>query len=178
MKRRHVLLGVGAVLALSLAVPALGGPSTIAEKAVSLTKVSKKAKLALGTANSAQNTANNAQSAANNALSTAQGKQDKIRWAFVNSANVITAQSGGISITSNDYVNFGSSQVNRALIATPFWLDSGGNAHVTLAMCGGTGNPGGVDCTPAANNTSHVFVETELNTGSSSASGFWIASIP
>jgi hypothetical protein len=190
MKRRHALLGVGTVLALALTVPALGGPSNpIAESAVSLTKIKKKANLALTTANNAQSAASNAQTGANNALgaatnalATAQGKQDRIRWAFVTSAGSITAQSGGISITdtmgSEIYVNFGSSQANRALIATPFWTDNSGNAHVTALLCGGTGNPGGGTCSGVVNNTNHVFVETESPPGTSDPNGFWLASIP
>src|SRR6476661_6141158 len=104
MKRRHLLFGAAAVLALALTVPALGGPSNpIAREALSLTKVNKKAKNALSTANAAT---------ASNALGVANGKEDKVRWALVSAADTILAQSGGISI-SGVYLDFGSSQVNH-----------------------------------------------------------------
>jgi hypothetical protein len=88
--KRYITLGFATVLALSLAVPALGGPSNpVASSAVSLTGVLKKAKKAkqaaaaaqatansaLGTANSAQGTANSAQGAASNAQSAANAAQ-------------------------------------------------------------------------------------------------------
>lgn len=76
MKRRYIVLSLSLVLALALAVPALGGPSNpIASVSASVkqiaTKALKKAKAAQKTANTALSTANGAQSAANKAQSTA-----------------------------------------------------------------------------------------------------------
>jgi trimeric autotransporter adhesin len=80
MKRRYAVLFLSLVLALALAVPALGGPSNpvanISASAKSTaTKALKKAKAAQSTANTAltnaagaQSTANSAQSSANTAL--------------------------------------------------------------------------------------------------------------
>jgi hypothetical protein len=76
MKRRYSVLGLSLVLALALAVPAMGGPSnpvasvsadalTVAKKAL------KKAKTAQKTANAAQSAANGAQGTANSALTEA-----------------------------------------------------------------------------------------------------------
>lgn len=68
MKARYTVLGLSVVLALALAVPALGGPSNpIAHTASALSK----AKKAIRLANAAQSTANTANSTANTALSTA-----------------------------------------------------------------------------------------------------------
>lgn len=80
MKRRYIVLFLSLVLALALAVPALGGPSNpIASVSASVkqiaTKALKKAKAAQSTANTALSTANSAQSAANKAQSTANTAQ-------------------------------------------------------------------------------------------------------
>lgn len=94
MKKRYIVLGLSLVLALALAVPALGGPSNpIASVSASVKSIAnkalKKAKEAQNTANSAQaaaaaaandanaagKTANTAQSTATNALKTAQTAQ-------------------------------------------------------------------------------------------------------
>lgn len=76
MKSRYVVLFLSLVLALALAVPALGGPTNpIASISASVkstaTKALKKAKAAQKTANSAQSTANSAQSDAKAAQNTA-----------------------------------------------------------------------------------------------------------
>jgi hypothetical protein len=69
MKKRYTVLGLSLVLALALAVPALGGPSNpIASVSASVKSVAnkalKKAKAAQTAANNAQNTANSASNAA------------------------------------------------------------------------------------------------------------------
>ena len=69
MKKRYAVLGLSVVLALALAVPALGGPTNpIASISKSTKAIAKKA---LKKANKAQKTANNALNAANSASSTA-----------------------------------------------------------------------------------------------------------
>jgi len=87
MKRRYIVLSLSLVLALALAVPALGGPSNpIASISASVkqtaTKALKKAKAAqktantaLGVANGAQSAASKAQTSANNAQKAAEGAQ-------------------------------------------------------------------------------------------------------
>jgi hypothetical protein len=73
MKKRYIVLGLGAFLALALAVPALGGPSNpIANSAANAKKTAKKA---LKTANAAQSSANAAQSDANSASDAAAAAQ-------------------------------------------------------------------------------------------------------
>ena len=176
MKRHHALLGLSAVLALALAVPALGGPSNpIAEKALSLSKVNK-------TAKRAQNTANSAQSTAGNALGIANGKQDRVRWALVSAGGSILEQSGGISVAiagSAFTVDFGSSQLNHGLVVNPLASTVvGATTQVAVAICGGAGNPGGQTCAGGSNDANHVLVETANAAGSDTARGFWIASIP
>jgi len=76
MKSRYVVLCLSLVLALALAVPALGGPTNpIASLSATVkqtaSKALKKAKAAQKTANAAQSAAGTAQSAADNAQKTA-----------------------------------------------------------------------------------------------------------
>lgn len=94
MSKRYLVLGLSVFLALSLTVPALGGPSNpVAEISASAKKIAKKARKkakkanqnakaaqqsadqAQNTANGAQGTANDAQGAAANAQSTADAAQ-------------------------------------------------------------------------------------------------------
>jgi cytoskeletal protein RodZ len=65
MRKRYVVLGLSAVLALALAVPAFGGPTNPLSKGVA--SVKKTATKALKTAKAAQQTANSALSAAESA---------------------------------------------------------------------------------------------------------------
>jgi membrane protein involved in colicin uptake len=99
MSKRYFVLGLSVVLALSLAVPAFGGPSnpiagvsadalTVAKKAL------KTAKKANKTANSALNAANNAQSTANSALTEAK-KGVSAAGAAQTSANNAQASADG-----------------------------------------------------------------------------------
>jgi hypothetical protein len=69
VKNRYFLLGITGVLAISMAVPAFGGPSN--PIASSAKKGKNLAKRALNAANAAQDTANKAQTTANTALTTA-----------------------------------------------------------------------------------------------------------
>lgn len=80
MSRRYAVLGLSVVLALALAVPALGGPSNpIASTSATIKqtakKALKKAKVAQNTANSALSVAGSAQSDATKALSDAKKAQ-------------------------------------------------------------------------------------------------------
>jgi trimeric autotransporter adhesin len=80
LKRRYIVLSLSLVLALALAVPALGGPSNpIASTSASVKQIAvkalKKAKAAQNTANTALSTANSAQGAA----SAAQAEVGKVQ---------------------------------------------------------------------------------------------------
>jgi hypothetical protein len=80
MKKRYIVLGLSAFLALALAVPALGGPSNpIADTAANTKKTAKKAlkkaKAAQSSADAAQSDANKASDAAAAAQTTADGAQ-------------------------------------------------------------------------------------------------------
>jgi trimeric autotransporter adhesin len=80
MSKRYVVLGLSVVLALALAVPALGGPSNpVASVSASAKKIAlkalKKANEAQKTANTALSTANTANTTANSALTEAKKAQ-------------------------------------------------------------------------------------------------------
>jgi len=80
MKKRYMVFGVSVLLALSLAVPAFGGPtnpvaSISASAKATANKALKKAKAAQKTANAAQSAANAAQSTATSANSAASKAQ-------------------------------------------------------------------------------------------------------
>jgi type IV secretory pathway VirB10-like protein len=86
LKRRYVVLSLSLVLALALAVPALGGPSNpIASTSASVkqiaTKALKKAKAAQTTANTALATATSAQGAASAAQSDVGKVQKEVKTA-------------------------------------------------------------------------------------------------
>lgn len=98
MNRRYLVLGLSVVLATTLVVPALGGPSNpVASSAASVAKALKKAKraqatadTALSAANSAQSSANAAQGSANAAQTTADSAQSSAN-AAQSSANAANA---------------------------------------------------------------------------------------
>jgi hypothetical protein len=99
--KRYMTLGFAVVLALSLAVPALGGPSNpVASSAVSLTGVLKKAKKAKQAAAAAQATADNALSKANAAQSSANGAQSSANSAQ-STANSAQTAAGAAQTTAN-----------------------------------------------------------------------------
>jgi hypothetical protein len=81
MKKRYTVLGLSLVLALALAVPAMGGPTNpLASASKSVQSIAnqalKKAKAAQKTANAAQTTANSASSAASSAGNAAEKAQN------------------------------------------------------------------------------------------------------
>jgi membrane protein involved in colicin uptake len=108
MKARYVVLGLSLVFALSLAVPAFGGPENpIATAAASVksiaTKALKAAQAAQTTANTALTTANAAQTAANAAQATA------------NTANATANTDKTAAATAQTAANAAQATANTAL---------------------------------------------------------------
>lgn len=98
--KRYMTLGFAMVLALSLAVPALGGPSNpVASSAVTVTQALKKAKKAKSAADAAQATANSAQSAANAAQSSANQAQNTANTANTTANNALAEAA---DVSAND----------------------------------------------------------------------------
>jgi hypothetical protein len=105
MKKRYTVLGLSLVLALALAVPALGGPTNplaTASKGVQsiANKALKKAKAAQKTANAAQSTANSAQSTATTADNAAGNAKDAASTAS-KAAAAAQSTANGAQTTAN-----------------------------------------------------------------------------
>jgi hypothetical protein len=118
MNRRYLVLGLSAVLALSLAVPALGGPSSpIASISGSAKKVAKKALTkangAQATADQALSNANSANTLANTANDTAKGAQTAAAAAQASAdaanANANTRFNDTSTFTGTESANDGNS---------------------------------------------------------------------
>jgi hypothetical protein len=89
MSKRYAVLGLSVVLALALAVPALGGPSNpVASASASVKKIANKA---LKIAKAAQSTANTALSTANSAQSDAKSASAEAKKAQTTANNAQTA---------------------------------------------------------------------------------------
>ncbi len=106
MKSRYIVLGFSLVLALALAVPALGGPTNpIASISASVkqtaNKALKKAKSAQAAADAAQATANSAQSTANSAQSTAKTAQSTATTALNNAKTAQTTANEAKTAATN-----------------------------------------------------------------------------
>jgi membrane protein involved in colicin uptake len=109
MKSRYLVLFLSVVLALALAVPALGGPTnpiasisaTVKQTATKALKIAKSAKKiansAQSTANSAQSTANSAQSTANSASTAAKNAQTTANSASTAAKNAQTTANTAVS---------------------------------------------------------------------------------
>jgi hypothetical protein len=188
---------VVAILALVAGVTGVAIAQPVAKKPVTKKKAKKIAdkeinKLAPGLSVANADTAGSAGSADSATNSSQLGGlgagsyQKRVRWAFVNGAT-IGAQSGGITAEANTgvgcttgcyYLDFGSSQAGKAIVATPSATVAGVDNTVVTALCGGTGNPGGFACTaPGTNDTSHIFVQTANAAGSPRNRAFYVAVI-
>jgi hypothetical protein len=120
MRNRYLVFGLSIVLALALAVPALGGPAnpvasisasvkTIATKALKKAKAAQKtANAAQVAANAAQSTANSASTAADKAQKTANGAQTTANGAQVAADNAKKAADAAQASadTKFDHTNF------------------------------------------------------------------------
>lgn len=116
MSKRYAVLGLSVVLALALAVPALGGPSNpIASISASAKKIAQKA---LKKANAAQKTANTANETANSALTEAKKGQTEAKVAQSSAASAKAtadaakaaaekAEANANSRIEGSYANFG-----------------------------------------------------------------------
>jgi hypothetical protein len=120
MSRRYAVLGISLVLALALAVPALGGPmNPIASISASAKKIAnkalKQAKTAQKTAVAAQGTANTANSTANSALAEAKKAQTTATGAqtSANSAKTTaeTARTAAAAAEANANTRFNKTEI-------------------------------------------------------------------
>jgi len=113
------------------------------------------------------------------------GLQRRTPWAFIADGKIL-AQSGGITLVHDpadcgvgcDFIDFGSSQHNRALVVTP----NGSQVFETAYVCGLPGNTGGnpilTHCSGDNNSPNVVLVRgVSASSGNFSDSAFFIASI-
>jgi hypothetical protein len=122
MRKRYVVLGLSAFLALALSVPALGGPTNpVASISASVKSIAnkalKKAKAAQATANSALAAANGAQTTANNALSKANSASTEAKAAqkTANEAKTIGTEAKTIGTEAKTTANTALTKANTAL---------------------------------------------------------------
>jgi multidrug efflux pump subunit AcrA (membrane-fusion protein) len=167
MKKRLLVLGLSAVLAVSLAVPALGGPSnpiahasasakSIAKKALKKSKKAiKKAKQAQATADGAQTSADQAQTTADAAQTAAEGAQTTADAA---QASANQAQATADSKLDNLEFVAGNGTANNA---TQFKTD--------IAVCPGNKTPTGGGIVVAGDISAQARVSSQYFAG-------WVAS--
>jgi hypothetical protein len=127
MKRRHLLAGLTVVLAISLAVPALGAGGLAGLKSI--------VKKALATATSAQSTATNAQQAAGNAQDAAKTAQTTAGAAAnkANSAENAAAAAQGRAAAAQDTANTAQTAANAAQTAANTANTTANTAATTAA---------------------------------------------
>jgi hypothetical protein len=95
------------------------------------------------------------------------------RWAQFKADGQILAQSGGITLTAKGtgayWINFGSSLVGKALLATIRYGDVG---FIQVVRCGG-----GVDGTPCSfgDNPNHLYVGTFTTAAAAADKAFYVS---
>ena len=143
MRKRYVVFGMSMVLAVSLAVPALGGPSN---PAATISAGAKKiAKQALQAAQAAQNSANQAQTTATQAQNTA-NQANTAAQAAQTAANNAQAAADAAQATANNKLDDPSFQAgttvgpNAATTKTSFAICPDGTS-----VTGGGFTMGGTD---------------------------------
>jgi hypothetical protein len=117
MSKRYTVLGLSVVLALALAVPALGGPTNpVASISASAKKIAQKA---LKKANAAQKTANSALETANTANGTANSALTEAKKGVANAATAQTEAKKGVAnaATAQTTANEAKTAANEAKTA-------------------------------------------------------------
>jgi len=172
MKKRYSVLGLSLILALALAVPALGGPSnpiasvsadakTIAEKALKQAKAAKKA------AKAAQNTANSANATAGSA-STAAAKAQKAAETAQGTANTAqsTATSAKAAADSAKAAAASATALAETKMSDPSLVEGEGGTTASAAGCGEkTPTGGGFIVLGADNDAATVTQSTQYLSG-------------
>jgi multidrug efflux pump subunit AcrA (membrane-fusion protein) len=129
MSKRYAVLGLSVVLALALAVPALGGPSNpVASMSASVKKIANKA---LKTAKAAQTTANTALSTANSAQTSAKSAADDAKKAQT-TANSAQASANSAKATADSAKATAESAKNSATAASAAAAAAEANANTRI----------------------------------------------
>lgn len=155
MSKRYVLFAATAVLAVSLAVPAFGGPSNpVADTFASAKKTAKKAlkkankankaaKNAQNSADGAQSTANGAQSTADDALSAANTAQGAADGAQTTADQAITDAAAAKAAADAAQVTADSKYGNMSLVNGDSSASNSTTPKVVSAGCGSSEVTGG-----------------------------------
>ena len=171
MKKRYMVFGLGVVLALSLAVPALGGPSNpVASISASAKSTAKKAlktaKAAKSAAKKAQSTADAANTAAGAAQTTADGAKTAAATAQTTANSAQTAATAAQTAATNAQTTADSKMSGLALITSAG--SAGGSTSATeFAVCPtGKSTTGGGFLVNGANNDQVTVVANAPYIGS------------
>ena len=182
MSKRYLVLGLSAVFAISLTVPALGGPGNpVASTAVSAAKALKVAKKAKQKANAAQSTADTALSTANQARTAAATADTKATNAQT-SANAAQASANAAQTSANTANNTANTRFNDTIqVAGTATANNGDDDKSDSVACtsgdhvtgggwfiGGTDNDNQSVVTSASYGDSWTVAATEIT-----ASGNW-----
>jgi hypothetical protein len=163
MNRRYLVLGLSVGLALSLAVPAIGGPSNpVASKAATLAKAIKKAKRAQTTADAAQSTANTALSTANTANTTANQARTQAATAQT-SANAAQTSANNANTAATNANNNANTRLQSTSTTTATSANNSTDKSVNAAcpagdvITGGGFGLGGTDSSQVVPNLSASY---------------------
>jgi membrane protein involved in colicin uptake len=167
MKKRYTVLGLSLVLALALAVPALGGPSNpIAGVSASVKSIAnkalKKAKTAQSAAEAAQATANSAAGDASTALKTANTAQSTAANALktANTANSTANTANSTANTAKTAAAAAQSTANGKM-SGEVQVEGTEGSGLSIASCpGGKVPTGGGFIITGANNNSATPIES------------------
>jgi hypothetical protein len=165
MNKRYFVLGASIVLALSLAVPALGGPGNpIANTSASAKKLAKKA---LAAADAAQQSANKAQNTADDALSKANAAQTT-----ANTANTKADAAKAAADAAQATADAAQASANQAFKSTHFADGNVNGPSTTSPKLSGAACPGneestggGWNASGAASNDTSATINSEYLDG-------------
>jgi cytoskeletal protein RodZ len=172
MKKRYTVLGLSLVLALALAVPALGGPTNpIASVSASVKSIAnkalKKAKAAQTAANAAQSTANSASNAAAAAQKAADGAQSTANNALktANTANS-TANTAKTAAATAQAAAVAAQNTANGKMSGEVQVEGGEGTTISVAACpsGKVVTGGGFIITGADNNAATPTESTQYGT--------------
>jgi hypothetical protein len=160
MNRRYLVFGLASLLALSLAVPALGGPSSpIASISGSAKKVAKKA---LRKANAAQATADTALGTANTANTKATQAQNAAGAAQTSADNALAAAQAAQTSADNANANANTRLRDTSTFTSAATANNGDSPKSVTATCpsGSVVTGGGYDIAGTDNDDEAVITES------------------
>jgi hypothetical protein len=165
MSKRYVTFGFTVLMALALAVPALGGPTNPVARASA--SASSTAKKALKAAKKAQTTANSAQTTANSASKAAAAAQTS-----ANSASSAAGSANSAASAASSAAAAANANANTRLKTTSSVTTSGtnGTSHITGVAC-----PSGTEVTGGGYGLGGTSPQSAIVTSNRDYGNGWIA---